>query len=134
MRAYPGKILTIYEVTALVKEAQLCALVPINILSGFKNTGTWFYNPDIFAEEDFAAATITGRAAPDIPIPFINDLPVDSVRSSAYTSQYTLTGGGPNSRPMHARSSVDDVTPTRAEVTTSPEHLPLFVKCVCLSK
>ena len=36
MRTYPGKTLTIYEVTAKVKEAQLCALVPRNILSGFK--------------------------------------------------------------------------------------------------
>ena len=77
MRIYPGKILTIYEVTALVKEAQLCALMPINMLSGFKNAETWFYNPDIFAEKDFAAATITGRAAPDISILLINDLPVD---------------------------------------------------------
>ena len=38
MRTYPGKTLTIYEVLALVKEAQLCALVPKNILSGLKNT------------------------------------------------------------------------------------------------
>ena len=87
MRTYPGKTLTIYEVLALAKEAQLCALVPRNILSEFKNTGTWPYNPDIFAEEDFAAATITDRLAPDIQIPLINDLPVDSARSSACASQ-----------------------------------------------
>ena len=31
MRTYPGKTLTIYKVPALVKEAQLCALVPRNI-------------------------------------------------------------------------------------------------------
>ena len=35
MRTYPGKTLTIYEVPALVKEAQLSALVPRSILSGF---------------------------------------------------------------------------------------------------
>ena len=117
MRTYPDKTLTIYEVPALVKEAQLCALVPRNILSGFKNTGTWPYNPDIFAEEDFAAATITDRTAPDIQIPLINDLPVDSTRSSACSSQSMLIGNGPNTHTTQAGSSLDD-----AEKTTSPEH------------
>ena len=122
MRIYPGKTLTICEVSALVKEAQLCALMPRNILSGFKNTGTWSYNPDIFAEEDFAATTITDRPAPDIQITLINDLPVDSARSSACTSQSMLIGGGLNSHTMQAGSSVDDATLSRAEKTTSPEH------------
>ena len=100
MRTYTGKTVTIYEVPALVKEVQFCALVPRNILSGFKNTGTWPYNPDIFAEEDFAAATLTDRPAPDIQIPLINDLLVDSAKSSACTSQSMLIGGGPNSHTM----------------------------------
>ena len=122
MRTYPGKTLTIYEVPALVKEAQLCALVPRNILSGFKNTETWPYNPDIFAEEDFAATTITDRPAPDIQIPLINDLPVDSARSSACSSQSMLIGNGPNTHTMQAGSSVDDAILNRAEKTTSTEH------------
>ena len=122
MRTYPGKTLTIYEVPALVKEAQLCALMPRNILSGFKNIGTWPYNPDIFAEEDFAAATITDRPAPDIQIPLINDLPVDSARSPACSSQSMLIGSGPNTHTMQAGSLVDDATLTRVEKTTSPEH------------
>ena len=116
------KTLTIYEVSALVKEAQLCALVPRNILSGFKNTRTWSCNPDIFAEEDFAATTITDRPAPGIQIPLINDLPVDSARSSACTSQSMLIGGEPNSHTMQAGSSVDDATLSKAEKTTLPEH------------
>ena len=122
MRTYPGKTLTIYEVPALVKEAQLCALVPRNILSGFKNTGTWPYNPDIFAEDDFAAVITTDRPAPDIQIPLINNLPVDSARSSACSSQSMLIGNGPITHTMQAGSSVDDATLTRAEKTTSPEH------------
>ena len=109
MRNYPGKTLTIYEVPALVKEAQLCALVPRNILSGFKNTGTWPYIPNIFAEEDFVAATITDRPASDIQIPLINDLPVDFARSSACSSQSMLIGNGPNTHTMQAGSSVDEL-------------------------
>ena len=45
-----------------------------------------------------------------------------TTRSSVCTLQSTLTGGGPNSHTMQAGSSVDDATPSRAEVTTSPEH------------
>ena len=76
----------------------------------------------IFAEEDFAAATSTNRPAPDIQIPSINDLPVDSARSSACTSQSKFTGGRPNSHTMRAVSSVEDATSSRAEITTSPKH------------
>ena len=133
MRTYPGKILTIYEVPALVKEAQLCALVPRNILSGFKNTGTWPYNPDIFAEEDFAAATITNRPAPDIQIPLINDLPIDSAKSSACTSQSMLTDGGPNSHTTQAGSSVDHATSSRAKKTTLAEHFAALSSTVYVS-
>ena len=122
MRTYTGKTLTLYEVPALVKEAQLCTLVPRNISSGFKNTGTWPYNSDIFSEEDFAAATIIDRSAPDMQIPLINDLPVDSARSSACMLQSMLIGGGPNSHTMQAGSSVGDATLSRAEKTPSPEQ------------
>ena len=96
--------------------------MPRNILSGFKNTGTWLYNPDIFAVKDFAAATITDPPARNIQILSINDLPVDYARSSACTSQSTLTGGTPNSHTTQAGSSVDNATSSTVEKTTSPEH------------
>ena len=125
MITYPSRTLTIYKVPALAKEAQLCALVPRNILFGFKNTGTWPYNPDIFAEEDFAAATITDRRPSDIQIPLINDLPVDSARSSACTSQSVLIGGGPSSHTMQARSLVDDATSSGAKKQLHQSIFPL---------
>ena len=61
MRSDPGKNVTIYEIPALVKKAQLAAMTPKNILSGFKCTGTWPFNREIFTELDFAPAAVTDR-------------------------------------------------------------------------
>ena len=61
MRSNPGKNITIYEIPALVKKAQLAAMTPKNILSGFECTGTWPYNREIFTELDFAPAAVTDR-------------------------------------------------------------------------
>ena len=44
IRSNPGKNVTIYEIHALVKKAQLAAMTPKNILSGFECTGTWPFN------------------------------------------------------------------------------------------
>ena len=61
MRSNPGKNVTIYEIPALVKKAQLAAMTPKNILSGFECTGTWPFNREIFTELDFAPAAVTDR-------------------------------------------------------------------------
>ena len=52
MRSHPGERLTIYHVAAAVK-AFLSAMTPRNIISGFKATGIWPYNPNIFTDNDF---------------------------------------------------------------------------------
>ena len=61
MRSNPGKSVTIYEIPALVKKAQLAAMTPKNILSGFECTGTWPFIRKIFTELDFAPAAVTDR-------------------------------------------------------------------------
>ena len=55
----PERNVTIYEVLSLVTEAQMVAMTPRNILSGFYSTGNWLYNPQFFAEADFAPAFVT---------------------------------------------------------------------------
>ena len=61
MRTNPGKNVTIYEVSSLVKEAQMVAMTPQNIMSGFCSTGNWPYNPQTFDETDFAPVFVTDR-------------------------------------------------------------------------
>lgn len=45
---YPGKTMTIYDLPALVKESLSQALNPSNIMNGFKASGLWPFNDQIF--------------------------------------------------------------------------------------
>lgn len=57
----PGVPLTIYNVAELVGKAFSQSFTPANIISGFKNTGIWPYNENIFTEADFLCSYVTDR-------------------------------------------------------------------------
>ena len=59
LRSNRGKRVTIHEIAGLVHEAHLSSMFPRNILSGFRSTGNWPCNPDIFASADLATAVVT---------------------------------------------------------------------------
>ena len=61
----PAKPMTIYDIPGLVKTVFPSAMTPRNIQSGFKVTGLWPFNPDIFQECDFAAAQVANRPNPN---------------------------------------------------------------------
>ena len=64
MRSNAGKTATIYEIPEFTLHAQLCGLTAANIMSGFRSTGIYPYNRDMFGDADFVAAAVTDR---DIP-------------------------------------------------------------------
>ena len=59
MRSHPGRIFTIYDVPSLVAEAQLHSLTIRNIQNGFRVSGIYPYNRNVFTDEDFAPAEVT---------------------------------------------------------------------------
>ena len=61
MRMNPGKTMTIYDIPGIVKTTLPGATTPTNIQAGFRCTGIWAYNPDIFQECDFAPSLVTNR-------------------------------------------------------------------------
>ena len=61
MRSNPGKTVTIYEIPSIVNDAHMVAMTPANVLAGFRSTGIFPYNRDLFTEIDFAAAVVTDR-------------------------------------------------------------------------
>ena len=79
LRCNPGKKVTIYEIPALINEAQQTSLVPRNILSGFSYTGNWPYNPELFTSADFAPSFVTDQ-----------DLISETVLNSSGTTQQLL--------------------------------------------
>ena len=61
MRSNPGKTVTIFEIPSIVNDAHMVAMTPANVLAGFRSTGLFPYNRDLFTELDFAAAVVTDR-------------------------------------------------------------------------
>lgn len=53
MTVNPGKTITIYNVAEFAKDAYYSAFNMRNIISGFKNTGIYPFNKNIFTEDDF---------------------------------------------------------------------------------
>ena len=54
----PGKSISIYEVAALAREVFLSVFNPSNIISGFKKTGIYPLNKQIFTENDYLSAPV----------------------------------------------------------------------------
>ena len=50
MRTHPGRTVSIYEVAELVKQAFMPAMTPTNITSGFRATGIFPFNRNIFPD------------------------------------------------------------------------------------
>ena len=51
--SHPRKSVTIYDIPELDNEAQMAAFTPRNVLSGFKHTGIYPFNRNLFTEIDF---------------------------------------------------------------------------------
>lgn len=65
IRSHPGRTVTIYEIPAIVTEAQLSAMSQRNIKAGFAATGIYPYNRALFTDADFAAAEVTDHPNPE---------------------------------------------------------------------
>lgn len=64
MTSNPGKPVTIYNVAQFARDAFYAAFSMNNITSGFKNSGIWPINKNIFTDEDFLPAFVTDRSKP----------------------------------------------------------------------
>lgn len=64
LRNNPGKTMSIYEIPEIVKYALPLAVTSINIMSSFRKTGIWPFDPNVFTDEDFAPSIVTDRPLP----------------------------------------------------------------------
>ena len=63
----PGKRVTIYVIPKLANEAFIKAFTLSNIMSGFKASGVWPLNRDVFDSEEFMPADVTDQPQPEQP-------------------------------------------------------------------
>jgi len=66
MASHPGKPVTIYEVAALVGQAFPLAFTAENISSGFRVSGIYPFNRDVFGSHEFLSSYVTDRENPTI--------------------------------------------------------------------
>jgi hypothetical protein len=64
MTSNPGKPITIYEVGGLVGQAFPLAFTPHNITAGFKVSGIYPFDRDIFGSDEFLSSYVTDREIP----------------------------------------------------------------------
>jgi hypothetical protein len=70
MRSNPGKTMSIYNLPHLAALALPRAATPVNIKAGFRVSGVFPFNVDIFTEEDFMPSAVTDR-----PFELLSDPP-----------------------------------------------------------
>lgn len=61
---HPNKQITVHQLPEFASEAWTKASTPSNILSGFRSTGIWPINRNIFPDDAFVGAQLTERPAP----------------------------------------------------------------------
>ena len=60
-----GKLITIYQIAELAGTALTKAATPENVIAGFRVSGVWPFDRDIFSNVDYLPSDITDRPAPE---------------------------------------------------------------------
>lgn len=69
LRSNPGRVVTHYQVATLFCNAFLKSATMLVAINGFRKTGIWPINPDIFGDEDFLPADTTDLPMDDVIVP-----------------------------------------------------------------
>jgi hypothetical protein len=79
LREHPGRCVTIYQVAALFTEAYLKSATALNARNGFRKTGIFPLNRDIFQDHEFAPADATDVYRDQQPQLQIPEAPIQQV-------------------------------------------------------
>ena len=115
---HPGRPMSIYDVAGVSAQAYYKAFTPENIVSGFKKSGIFPFNRNVFTDDDFlpvlpveastelpAPSTSTELPVPststELPVPSTStELPVPSTSGSGIGLQQTLLRVSDQSKPV----------------------------------
>jgi len=142
MASHPGKPVTIYEVAALVGQAFPLAFTAENISSGFRVSGIYPFNRDVFGSHEFLSSYVTDRENPTIqstvqsastdesplPVQSAPSMSAQSVPSIQSTVQSASTDESPlpvQSAPSMSAQSVPSIQSTVQSASTDESPLPV---------
>lgn len=89
VRNNPGKTMTIYDQSAIVREALPRANSPTNIVNGFRKAGTAPFNPNIFGDHEFAPSSVTDGAMESEPTAANDGQPMEESSSESSVTEET---------------------------------------------
>ena len=84
-----GKLITIYQIAELAGTALTKAATPENVIAGFRVSGVWPFDRDIFSNVDYLPSDITDRPAPE-------DNHADDIAPTVGPSRSLTTSGEDN--------------------------------------
>ena len=132
MRSHPGKKISIYELPQTINEAFLSAMTPRNIIAGFRATGIYPYNRNIFSDADFAPASLSDRPNPNInlstPLPQTEDALILTEQQPSTSGLQTVSNVMCSDSEYLARSpeKLQEKSSANTKVSVSPaEIIPL---------
>lgn len=67
MKTHPGKTISIYDIPGLVKDVFPMAATPSNVMAGFRVSGVYPFNRNIFTDLDYLPSYVTDRPEPNRP-------------------------------------------------------------------
>ena len=132
LRHNPGKVVTIYQVAELFGQAYIRAATSLTAVNGFRKTGIFPVNRDVFQDHDFAPAETTDvpmHAADDIvdaasPVIHTDNLPDENSTNGA-TKPIAPTPPAPLSKATSQSLVVQSITDaTQAQTPTSTPLVP----------
>ena len=112
MNNHPGCTISIHNIAELVGKAYLGAFTPRNITAGFKVSGIFPFDSNIFNDEEFAPSSVTDREDPSDVCPAAPDDREDAsdVRPGGSGGRATVPAGvGPTA--STSAVSIDTVSP-----------------------
>lgn len=128
MMQHPGTPLTIYQLAELSGKAYLRASTPMNIVSGFKKTGIFPYDENVFPDSHFLPAEVSNQGkefAMDEDVG--QDEHVDTAVPPSASSQIdsTFTNASTSLTPVRPSRSANDDIPSLSNNTSHTN--PTFV-------
>ena len=113
MRMNSAKTMTIYDVPSLMRTALPTAASPSNIQAGFRCTGIWPFNPDIFQDHDFAPSQVTDRLDPASMASVVSQQ--DSLATTAASTLLQMSSAATEA------STLSQVSSAATEASTQPQ-------------
>lgn len=63
---HPGRTVTVFQISQIFCEGYLKACIPTNGINGFRKTGIFPFDPEVFSDVDFLAAEVTDQILSDL--------------------------------------------------------------------